>query len=308
MKNQFIKWFLKLALCAAVFVVSDYFFGMSIKTIIRHSNKLNPEADKTYYLLNEVNTDVIIVGASEVEFSYRPDILMDSLGMSVYNCGKNGQRLYYQTVVVNSIIDRYSPRLIVWSVSPNCLTPHQGDIDKTSSLKPYYHDNIYCREMLQKRSWCEKYKLLSYFYLYNSEFHSYILNAVKHQSISTYKGYKQIAKTTSYPSIEEMIYSDLPDELIVAKFSETVNRLREKEIQTVFVFSPSYSYGDYNDLNSYILLKKIIDDNRFELIEKYYHYAPLMYDYYFKDKDHLTVKGVEIFTKAIAHDLKVRVY
>ena len=100
MKNIYLKWLSKLALFALLFVCLDVSFGVLMKTLDRRAALLCPESDKTRYLLHDVKADVLVVGASEVEFSYRPDILMDSLGMSVYNCGKNGQRLYYQNLLL----------------------------------------------------------------------------------------------------------------------------------------------------------------------------------------------------------------
>lgn len=307
MKNQYVKWLVKLALFVMVFVLSDFLFGLLIKSCENRFVKLNPDAieNKTNYLLNEVNAEVIIIGASEVEYSYRPDIISDSLNMSVYNCGKNAQGLYYQTTILNSILDRYIPKLIVWSIAPNCLTPHENEMDRVTIFKPYYHENSYCRALLQKRSWYEKFKMLSYYYTYNSEFHSYFIHLIKPESNNTKYGYRIIEKGGAAPVLEERKWEDAPEELRVSMFTDVVNRLKEKNIRTVFVFSPHYSSGDYHNLDSYILLKKIIDDRGFILIEDYYHYPPLMYNSYFKDKDHLSEEGVLIFSQHIAHELKV---
>lgn len=305
MGKQYIKWFAKLALFIIVFIVTDFIFGMSIKTLDKRAVELNPDANKTRYLLDDVCSDVLIVGASEVEFSYRPDIIMDSLGMTVYNCGKNGQRLYYQTTVVNSIIDRYSPKLIVWSIAPNCLTPYQGDLDRTSILKPYYHDNKYCKEILQKRSWNEKWKMNSYFYAYNSEFHSVIVNALHSAEQKTIYGYLPLPNGDKEPPFEEMQFDDNPDELCVILFSNIVRRLKEKGINVVFIFSPQYSYGDYHQLDSYKLLCTIINDNGYFLWEDFYHNSSLMHGYSFKDKDHLSEQGVKCFSQMVAHKLKI---
>lgn len=302
MRNYYL-WFAKLALFVLVFLVSDYFFGMVVKALDKQAVKMNPIENKTSYLLNDVNSDVLIIGASEVEFSFRPDILMDSLGMSVYNCGKNGQRLYYQTVVVNSIIDRYSPKFLIWSVAPNYLTPHQSDFDKISVFKPYYRENVYCRELLQKRSWSEKYKMLSYFYTYNSEFHTHILNVIRPVYTNTIYGYRPIPDGNGTPLLEEEQLADQPEELSVTLFENTLGRLSDKGIQAVFVFSPRYTKGDYHNMDSYNLLKEIINRNGFILVEDYYHHPSLMHDYYFRDKDHLTEKGVDVFSKMIAHRL-----
>lgn len=304
MRNQYIKWFAKLALFVVVFFCMDLLFGTIINSFKRKAVRINPDSVKTSYLLNDVKTDVVIIGASEVEYSYRPDIISDSLGMSVYNCGRNGQGLYYQIAVVNSILDRYSPKLIVWSIAPNCLTPHESEMDRVSLLKPYYHENKYCKRLIQQRSWYEKFKMLSFFYVYNSEFHSYIFKVLRPEPIKNNYGYVQIEKSSVLPVLEDRQWEDLPENFRVSMFEEVVERLKANEIQTVFVFSPHFSSGDYRDLDSYKLLKSILDKNGFCIMEDYYHYEPLMHDYYFKDKDHLSEEGVFIFSQLIAHDMK----
>ena len=121
---------------------------------------------------------------------------------------------------------------------------------------------------------------------------------------NTVYGYKPIAKSVSRPEYKETHWKDSPDEQSIFLFENTVCRLKEKGIPTFFVFSPNYSYGDYHNLNSYKLLKNIIVSNGYLLTEDYYHHPSLMHNYYFKDKDHLTEEGVEMFSELLAHELK----
>jgi hypothetical protein len=147
--------------------------------------------------------------------------------------------------------------------------------------------------------------MLSYYYTYNSEFHAVIINAIKPEPVHTIFGYTPIGKSTSNPLLEEIIYEDSPEELTVTLFKKTVSKLRDRNIQTVFIFSPCYATGDYRNLNSYIVLKEIIDDNGYSLIEDFYHAPSLMHDYYYKDKDHLTEEGVDYYSRLVAHQLKM---
>ena len=68
MKNVYLKWFSKLALFALLFILFDVSFGVVMKSLDRRAALLCPESDKTRFLLHDVNADVLVIGASEVEF------------------------------------------------------------------------------------------------------------------------------------------------------------------------------------------------------------------------------------------------
>lgn len=305
MMYKYLNWFIKLALFVLMIVLLDVMSGFVIKALDNKTDKLNPEANKIRFLLNAVSDDVLIIGSSEVEFSYRPDILMDSLGMTVYNCGRNGQRLLYETALVNSVIDRYSPSLIVWSVSPDYLVLKNSDEDCLSDFKPFYRENKYFRRVLNRRSWTEKYKMLSWFYTYNSMLTpGMVQNAFRKSNVDYHRGYRVIDKSKTPPVFQESFWIDSSNEYYISLFDETLENLNEKSIQVVFVFSPSYTYGNYSNLKSYNELCKMIDEHNYLLIEDFYHEPCLMHECFFRDYAHLNERGVELYTQMLGHRLK----
>ncbi len=305
MVNKYKKWFAKLAVFASIMVLLDISFGYIMKTLDRRAELLNPEANKIRFLLNDVSDDVLIVGSSEVEFSYRPDVLMDSLGMTVYNCGRNGQHLFYETALVNSVCDRYSPSLIVWGVSPDYFTSKNNDEDCLSDFKPYYRENKYFKKLLDRRSWSEKFKMISWLYTYNSMLSpGMVRNAFRKSNINYHHGYRIIEKNSIPPILKESQWVDSLDEYYVSLFEETLEKLNNNNIQVVFVFSPSYSYGDYTNLKSYNKMLQIVNEHCYILVEDFYHNSSLMHESLFKDYAHLNEKGVELYSQMIAHRLK----
>ena len=82
---------------------------------------------KTYFSLYDVNTPVVIVGSSR------------SIGLPAYNVARDGCFFSHNSCVVNSIIDRYSPKLIIWE---NCCEYlYEGVDDPFVNLYPYYKTN-----------------------------------------------------------------------------------------------------------------------------------------------------------------------
>ena len=104
--------------------------------------------------------------------------------------------------------------------------------------------------------------------------------------------------------LEDAVYEGSPEEFSINMFEVSVKKLRNNEINTIFVFSPKYSSGDYHNLDSYIVLKNIIESNGYVILEDYFHHPELMHASYFKDKDHLKEDAVVIFSKMMGHELK----
>lgn len=303
--NIYLKWICKLAMFFLLFAILDHTFGFVIYRIENKAAMLNPEADKIRYLLKDVTDEVLIVGASDVKFSYRPDILMDSLGLTVYNCGVDKQRMQYQTALLNSIMDRYSPKLIIWSVSPEHLASQDNDMEVLSAFKPYYRENKYFKRLLDNRSWGEKYKMISWLYTYNSVFTpDMVLSAVKKSNNDYHRGYNVIPNSKKAPKRKKKEWKDSPDEYYITLFEETLKKLHENKLQVIFVFSPRFNYGDYSNIKSYIIMRQMIEKYGYVLLEDFIYEPTLMHDYLFKDNAHLNNRGVEIYSKMFAKKIK----
>lgn len=305
MKNKWFIWVAKLIAFMLLFFAIDRCVGYGVRFLIKQSVQKSPTSDKLRWILKGTEADVILIGASETEHSYISKVLMDSLNATVYNCGLDGRFLPSQTIIVNSIIDRYSPKLILWSVSPRFLTPDPGDNDRLSTFKPYYRENKRCREMLNKRSWSEPIKMLSYCYTYNSDLLGYLASAFKTQKTDDNYGYEPVPPAQVLPKYDEKEWENQPDSSYFSLFEKTVSRIKENNSHCIFILTPHYSYGDYQGLKGYYLLNKIIKDNGFVLVEDYFHHPNLMKDKYFVDRAHLNNEGALTFSRMLGHDLKL---
>lgn len=300
MKNKWFLWMVKLVAFILLFIAIDRVVGLGVKTIDTHT----PTFDKLQWIMHDTKADVVLIGASEMEHSYVSRVFMDSLNVSVYNCGLDGRFLPSQTIVANTIIDRHSPKLIIWSVSPQFFTPFAVDNDRLSSFKPYYRENKWCKELLDNRSWSESIKMLSYCYTYNGKIMDYLKNLYRSYNEDDGFGYEPITDSTTRPVYDEKTWEDQPDSSYVSLFEKTLVRIKCKNIPVIFVYTPHFSYGDYKDLKGNMLLNEIIKENGCVLLEDYFHHPDLMKDYYFKDRAHLNSEGAMAFSKMLAHDLK----
>ena len=69
------------------------------------------------YVMKEANEDLLIMGSSRAAHHYVPQILEDSLGMTCYNAGSDGECIYYHYCLLASMIERgHTPKVVVYEV------------------------------------------------------------------------------------------------------------------------------------------------------------------------------------------------
>ena len=146
------------------------------KVMDRMLPKISNQGDtgKTYYSLNDVNTPVIIVGSSRAAHHYVTNMIEDSLRMSTYNVARDGCFFSYNCCVVNSIMDRYTPKLIIWENGTDYL--YDGVPDPLESMYPYYGNNKWVKKIIKDElPWKEYVRLNSHMYQYNSIIHRVVM-------------------------------------------------------------------------------------------------------------------------------------
>ena len=92
------------------------------------------DTGKTYYSMNDVNTPVVIVGSSRAAHHYVTEMIEDSLKMPAYNLGRDGCFFSYNCCIINSILDRYTPKLIIWECDNESL--YKENPDQLEDLYP----------------------------------------------------------------------------------------------------------------------------------------------------------------------------
>lgn len=304
-KNQWKGFAIKAIVFLIIIVCVDILVGKTYKKLEDITVERAPFGMVTEYTMWKVNTDMVIIGASEACHSYIPSLLEDSLGLSVYNCGKDGCRFYYQNAMINGILDRYSPKIILWSISPGELsTPSQKDRDNLSQLNPFYDENEFCRQALRTKSKYEPVKLLSKSYSYNSQLFRYLF-LIKSDYPYEKGGYAPLYGTLDAKDITNRSWEDnYYDATIQEVFSNTLDRCTQQGVQVICVFTPRYENEIHEDLFSYQQLKPVLSEKGVPLVEDLYHDAALMNSKCFKDNAHLNHKGAILFNKKLSKIIK----
>lgn len=293
-------FFCKLALFILLFASIDFISGYAFRYLENKAIDHSPFGMITEYTMWKVNTDFVVIGASEANHSYVMETIEDSLKVSVYNCGKDGCRFYYQNAMINGLLDRYNPKTIIWSISPSELSkPSKEDEDRLRELNPFYHTNNYCKEIVNRRSRFEWLKMQSKLYVYNSRLLVFLFKSIMSDYPYKKGGYAPLYGTNNNLALKNRTWNENFDTISEKYFTATLERCKKQGINVILVFTPRYEIGDYSNLTAYKRLKEVCSRLDILLIEDLYHHKDLMKPELFKDNAHLNNKGAHIFTNKL---------
>lgn len=261
---------------------------------------------RTSFSMQETKADVLIFGTSRAYHHYAAELIEDSLGMSSYNTGRDGEYIFYQTAVLKAVLERYVPKLIVLDFAGS-FNFAQEDYDRLSVLLPYYKDHPEIRDILELRSKFEKYKLASRIYPYNSGVFTIASGNMAFNKNRTsnkdYHGYVPLhglltkeLHSVKIPKVDKL------DGNKVHVFKAFLEQATAKDIQIVVVNSPYYYL--YEQDESIDIAKAICAEFNVPFYDFSNNAEFLAHADYFEDETHLNKMGAEIFTNKVIQLLK----
>lgn len=289
------------------FLVFDFGVGKFFDWAMTKMPSEGERVAKSYYSFNKVEEDIIVVGSSRAETGYNSMILMDSLkNYSVFNCGGDGQGFFYTNILVNSILDRYSPKVILWDFKATELGGKP--MENLSLVYPYYWKNEYIRSELDFIEGIG-FKFLMCFnsYRYNATAGRILRSMTRRNAeLQSVRGFysrptTQVTKTIAPKDYE--IKDGKLDSVKVTRFKATANRMKECGCKLIVVISPMYNY--YNEDNYYTKQNKIICNEVGALYIDDSHMDGFVHnnDYTF-DENHMNVNGANEFSRRLVGQIR----
>ena len=303
-KNTLWAFCLKVVLLVVILFGVDRLVGAAFVKMKDVGLANNPENMwmKTPFTVEKVDADVVVIGSSKASHHYVPQMLEDSLGMTAYNCGQDGCFFLYQNCIINMILDRYTPKMILWDIQPGSFVGegHSNEYQNIRYLSPYYPANTWAENYINSESPKMRYRMMSRMFAFNSKALNYVFPIVTHNS-ATMNGY--IPLTTEgylYPEMckqEETggevnsAYLDLLD--------KTMTRCKEKGVELRMYISPEFSQKSTLTIIAENEIGKVAICNNVSFTnvhsnELFMHDATL-----FKDANHLNDKGARIYTSEV---------
>lgn len=257
-------------------------------------------------IINHTDEDILIFGSSRAIHHYNPQTFKDSLGMSCYNCGQDGNGIILFYGWWQLMKDRHIPQIVIYDVNPGFdLLLGESNQKYLGWLRGEY-DNNDVKQIFEKVDYTEKYKMQSMMYRYNSKFLQNIVDYVhpifkiKSDGFLPLKGELDEMKLNKNRSESKQ---PKIDSLKIELIEKIVIDIKKHHAQIIFVASPVW-YGKEDE--QFEALGKICKENGVLFLN--YSNSPkyVRNNMYFKDGSHLNARGADEFTKDLVKDLQKR--
>ena len=267
------------------------------------ANKAKGGTESEYYICNELQEDVLIMGSSRAAHHYVAKMFADSLGMSCYNGGQDGNGIVMQYGRWKMISKHHLPKIIIYDIEPSFDLSGNDNTRYIDRLKPFADDKDvigYIAGLFPM----ERLKLQSRMYRYNYKFLEIMSDCVRPGDVN--KGYKP-----NYGHIREEMIKDVQNEEPIQLSQidsvkkdcliKLITEAKGKGIKVVLVSSP-YCKG----------YRKVDMSPIAELAKEY---DVLFWDYsdseiqnnpdWFADRMHLNDEGAKVFTKDLIQRIRL---
>lgn len=294
------KLLIKLSIFALVFVAVDIVVGMSLSSLVVKTK--GGDTGRNIKIVDKTTADIVLFGSSRCVHHYDPRIVADSLGMSCYNAGRDGNGILLMYSYYSMMSKRYQPKLIIYDLSEFDVVV-DDNAKYLEWLRQFYDrpgvDSVVCAINPD-----ERYKMLCRTYRYNGKGLQILSDAIRPMQ-QDIMGYKPLYGTMAYeprkvvsPTSAQKSLDPLKKKYLV-KFIEGCKKNGTK---LVFVVSPSYC-----DKLLLPYCSSITELCRQYGVPFFYHEADSAFfgnKEYFIDSSHLNNVGAEEFTRMIVGEIK----
>ena len=295
------RFIIRLLVFLSLAFILDRGFGVAMKYLQEHAK--GGYVGHHNYILNQADEDILIFGSSRAIHHYNPQIIEDSLGMSCYNCGQDGNGIVLFYGWWQIMKDRHLPKVIIYDVNPSFdLLVGENNSKYLGWLRSEY-DNDDVKQIFEDIDPTEKYKMQSMMYRYNSKFLQNMIDYVhpifqiSPNGYLPFKGKFDKMKIKERKNAERIIFDAQKEKFLVS----LINDAKDRGIKLVFVASPVW-YG-MND-KQFEPLVKICNEQSIP----FYNYSNdtnfVSNDKMFKDGTHLNSYGADMFTSEICNLFK----
>lgn len=254
------------------------------------------------YITDKTKDDILVFGSSRAMHHYNSAIISDSLKMSCYNCGQDGNGIilnYGQYILLKK---RYSPKLILYDVSPDCDLMAREDNHKYLGWLKMQYDKEGIKDIFEAVDKTEPLKMTSKLYRYNYnplQFLSDYFHPVYHIDATGYvpSGHKELDLKKVLNHKEK----DLEIDSLKLSYLHQLMKDIDGKTKVIFIASPIWYGMPEKNLTPF---KQLSEQYGCEFVDfandpKYVHNNKL-----FNDGKHLNAQGADEFSKDLCGRLK----
>ena len=247
------------------------------------------------YITDKANEDILIFGSSRAIHHYNPQIISDSLSMTCYNCGQDGNGIVLFYGLWQMIKERYHPKMIIYDVSTSFDLYEGENNQKYLGWLRMDYDRPGVKQIFTAVDPTEEYKMISMLYRYNSKFMQSITDYVHPIFGLEGNGFLPLNGELDKMKVRVKESDTITERSVDILKLDYINKLIDEMegVVLVFVASPMW-YGandeDYQPIRE-ICNKRGISFIDFSNDKKYVHQNA-----WFKDGTHLNARGADEFT------------
>ena len=238
-----LKFLGKIFLFFMIIVLIDQIAGVCLDYMYSHQ-KGNFTKD-LYYVLYQSKEDVLVFGSSRAMNHYVPSVIEDSIHLSAYNCGYAGEGAVFHAGRIRHILNRYSPKLIIYDVEPRYdigESPNERFLDR---LKPNANDSC-ISNYFKEFSFNEYLKSYSRLYCYNALFYDVLKGFVSESDLSL-KGYRPLYGSNVNNSVSAE-YVETIDSVKLKALESIIKICKHHDTKILFISSPRYGWVSSKEL------------------------------------------------------------
>lgn len=255
---------------------------------------------RTRYSVEDTKADIILLGASRAQQQYNPVFFEQRLHFNCYNVGRDGQSFFYEYAIVQGILKRYHPKIILLECERRMFMESAATYERLSCLLPLYKDHPEMREVLLLKSPFENVKQLSQAYPYNSFSLKILFANFSNKPDEDIKGYVPLKNKLNEP--KRFVDFSQPqyevDSLKVKYFNSFIDQCRKANIKLYFTCSPYYFTYTGKDI-SLEIAKETAAKNNIPFFDLSKGVPELNDSKLFDDTVHVNQTGSNILTNII---------
>lgn len=284
----------------AIVAGADFLIGAVTKNAILNVRDVGVNQTNTVQAFFKRKADILILGPSTANHHYDCQILKDSLGMTCYNAGRDGQNVIYNAMVLDAFLTRCTPKMVIMDVGTSTLSDQW--MGALNDFNCYYGILQPIDAILDSIATpVDRLKRLSNIYRYNKTW-EWLLNAKMADEVPDLDGYRPmpVNKDANFRAVrgkEQFTF----DKTCKYYLDRIVQKCEEKGIKLLITSTPSLAVGEGNflpDMTEYCQ-KHSVDFLNWNGDTTYTNHPELFYD-----RTHLNAEGAKVFTQDFLGKIK----
>ncbi len=256
------------------------------------------DTKRTNDLVMNDKHDVLILGSSRARHHYDAPFLSNSLGLDVYNAGYDGNGVVLAYGLLEMILERYHPKLIIYDVEPefdiNVYTGDNNHKRYISRLKPYYrHQAI--GDIIADVSNEEWFKVHSGMMRYNMSIITMLTEGLRNSKESN-RGFSPMQGIYDREPDNRSSKSER-DSFKLEYIEKLILLVQQHQVPIVMVASPKYGITSITDLKPVL---EICDKYNVKFLDYYTDADFMNHKEWFVEPMHLNERGAKEFSSIIA--------